>query len=610
MKGEQEIVSDQSDAPNHPPKYLPSHRRQLGIFLAVMITLGIALGILTSPIPYMLKDFSTNYRFAQTHDPTKFNSQITGFPLIFNQDEYPRDETPKISKHLTQQHSLVEYARNDSEKLCYRSYTNTHDVIPDFSHVGYESGDQEIPENILTMVTVIPATEPTDDTERIQLAIDRLAGLPVDLNTGYRGALLLKSGVYRIKNTLHIARSGVIIRGDPDGNTTIVATGKDRYTAFQVTGKGRPMPLSRLSGEILQTYVPVGAVQLQINPSISRQFKTGDEIVIERRGNQDWIEEIGMNNVSLFRPQRASSVINWRPFKLLFTRTIQAIDKTNGVITLDIPITNSIEKRWGGGRIFPYRFYGRLNHVGIEHINFISEFDASKVAIDETGSEYFSDGDHPEAVISFERIIHGFARNITAKHFNNFISVANYAKWITIENCQYLDPVAPIDGGSRYAYFIDRGAELILFKGNYANHARHAFIIGSQVTGPNVFHNCTADNQHGSSEPHHRWSVGGLFDNVQSDLSVQNRKHLGSGHGWSGANYVLWNTVGRTIVQKPPTAWNFALGVIGEQNQGVFGKDIPQGWWNSLGEHINPKSLYKAQLEQRAKGIEGRWCDN
>ncbi|ORY06196.1 hypothetical protein K493DRAFT_404108, partial [Basidiobolus meristosporus CBS 931.73] len=513
----------------------------------------------------MFKDLSiASNGHTRPYKLSRFDQQINVFPSIFNQDVYPTEDTPKITKTLEQKKTLVEYDSSDSENLCYRSYMNTHDVIPDYSRVGYENGDQEIPEDIPSIITLEPAVHPTDDTKRIQAAIDSFAKHPVDPHTGYRGVMLLKSGVYRVSKTVRVLQSGIVIRGESAGNTTVIATGKDRYTVFQVTGKGRPMPLSRLTAEVLQTYVPVGAVQLRISPLLARGFRVGDEIVIERRGNQEWIEEIGMNNISLYRPQRASSVINWRPFELTFTRTILAINRANGIVTIDIPLTNSIEKRWGGGRIFPYRFHGRLDHVGIEHINFISDFDANKVATDETGEEYFSDADHPEAVLSFERMIHGFARNITATHFNNFITVANYAKWVTVENCRYSSPVAPIDGGNRYAFFIDRGAELVLFKGNYAEHARHAFIVGSQL------------KNNMAVAPHHRWSVGGLFDNVNSDISVQNREHLGSGHGWSGANYVLWNTVGKTIVQKPPTAWNFAFGVEGEQDKGTFGKNIPQ----------------------------------
>ena len=42
-------------------------------------------------------------------------------------------------------------------------------------------------------------------------------------------------------------------------------------------------------------------------------------------------------------------------------------------------------------------------------------------------------------------------------------------------------------------------------------------------------------------------------------MIIQDRFDAGSGHGWSGANSVVWNTVAHAgmVVQKPPTAHNF-----------------------------------------------------
>ncbi|ORX80093.1 hypothetical protein K493DRAFT_362390 [Basidiobolus meristosporus CBS 931.73] len=557
MKNHPWIPLSPQSAPVHSTPRSGLCRNVLKVLIGTIIICGIVLVILNAKVA---KVFSGNPLDNPHHEESStpnLSPKEPAFPPLFKESIYP-PTTQAVGLQ-----SLVEYDPRSHKRLCYRNYTSANDVIPDFSQVGYESGDKEIPENIPTMVTVSPVVHPLDDTERIQLAIDHLAKLPADPHSGYRGAVLLQSGVFKVSRTLRITQSGIIVRGDANGNTTIVATGKSRLVVFQVVGNGRPMPRTRLSAEITQTYVPVGAVQVQIDRTVARRFHVGEEIIVERRGNQDWIQEIGMNNLSLYRPERASGVVDWQPFKLTFTRRIRSLDEANGIITLDIPITNSIEQRWGGGRVYPYRFRGRVDHIGVEHIDFVSEYDADIVSLDEQGEQYHSDGAHFEAVISFERMVHGFARNLTARHFNNFVSIFNHAKWVTVENCQYLEPVSPLEGGNRYAFYISRGAELTLFKGNYAEHARHAFIIGAQVTGPNVFYNCTAEKQHGSSEPHHRWSVGGLFDNVRSSLSVQNREHLGSGHGWSGANYVLWNTMGRTVVQKPPTAWNFAIGVGG-----------------------------------------------
>src|SRR4030095_3418260 len=60
--------------------------------------------------------------------------------------------------------------------------------IPDFSNCGYAGGGVRLPE-IAEQATVTPS--PSDATERIQAAIDKVSQLPPDEH-GFRGAVLLK----------------------------------------------------------------------------------------------------------------------------------------------------------------------------------------------------------------------------------------------------------------------------------------------------------------------------------------------------------------------------------------------------------------------------------
>lgn len=117
------------------------------------------------------------------------------------------------------------------------------------------------------------------------------------------------------------------------------------------------------------------------------------------------------------------------------------------------------------------------------------------------------------------------------------------------------------------------------------------------MPGPNVFLDCKSERDHATSEPHHRWSVGGLYDNVQAAMAVQDRQWMGSGHGWAGANYVMWNCGGSLVCQQPPTAQNFAIGFVGAKSKGAFAR--PDGFWESFGQHVEPRSLYLQQLQDR-----------
>ena len=68
-----------------------------------------------------------------------------------------------------------------------------------------------------------------DNTENIQAAIDKVSALPLDAN-GFRGAVLLKAGYYRMATPVKIQASGVVLRGEGMGDTGTILIG---------TGTGR-----------------------------------------------------------------------------------------------------------------------------------------------------------------------------------------------------------------------------------------------------------------------------------------------------------------------------------------------------------------------------------
>ena len=70
--------------------------------------------------------------------------------------------------------------------------------IPDFSYVGYHSGEKPSPE-IPTLITL--EALPKDNTKNIQTAIDKLGQLTKDKN-GFRGAILLKKGIVTVQSLL------------------------------------------------------------------------------------------------------------------------------------------------------------------------------------------------------------------------------------------------------------------------------------------------------------------------------------------------------------------------------------------------------------------------
>jgi hypothetical protein len=479
-------------------------------------------------------------------------------------------------------------------RLVYRPYTERGDTIPDFSNCGFASGGVPIPA-VPVCVVVSPLAGSGDDRQRIQDAIDRVAKRPLDA-LGYRGAVLLKRGTYRVSDTLKIESSGVVLRGEgvDERGTVLLATGRKAHTVVRVAGRTGLRAVPGTRQRIVDAYVPVGSHQLAVSDASG--FKAGDSILVIRHGNSAWIHEIGMDRIQP-RPDDPGSTHQWSPFDLAFDRTVRAVDGNR--VTLDAPITCAIDEHWGGGEVCRGDDGARIARVGVEDLRGVSEFDRRQTA--RLGrTEYFSDEAHAEYLVQFDNVSSAWARNVTTRYFAQGVAtIGDGAKWVTVQDAAAIDPVSTLTGGRRYAFNIE--GQLNLVERCMAKGARHAFIVGSRVAGPNVFLDCRAEDNHATSEPHHRWSVGGLYDNVVAPIAIQDRQYLGSGHGWAGANYVAWNCAGSLVCQQPPTAQNFAIGLIGTKQAGSFPR--PEGWWESLGRHVTPRSLYRAQLAERLGAV-------
>ena len=472
-------------------------------------------------------------------------------------------------------------------ELVYKPYTERGDVIPDFSHCGYGGGGVKLPH-----VAVKVALEPgdgSDDLVRIQAAIDSMTQLPLDAD-GFRGAVLLRKGTYNVGGTLEIRTGGIVLRGegDSESGTVLVATRRKRHDLIQVRGSGRWETIPETRQEIVDAYVPLGARRVTV--ADGSVFRAGETVLVLRRGNAEWIHEIGMDRIKP-RPRDPESTRQWRPFRLQFDRVVTGV--SGNVITVDAPITCAIDAQWGGGEVVKY-VDRRIDRVGIEHMMGISVFDSTKTR-SRRGRTYFSDEDHASNFVRFDNVTNAWVRNVTIRHFDHGYTLGRGAKWVTVQECAALEPVSILRGSRRYPFH--HTGQLNLFWKCKAVGARHAFVVGSRVPGPNVFLDCTAEENYGSSEPHHRWSVGGLYDNVHARIAIVDRQHYGTGHGWAGANYVAWNCEGTLACESPPTARNFAIGFVGRKVNGPF--DGPDGYWESLGQHVNPRSLYLQQLEDR-----------
>lgn len=99
------------------------------------------------------------------------------------------------------------------------SYNEAADgsTIPDFSHVGYHGdGARSLPsrDDIPALATLMAASDGAgDDTARIQAALDEVGAAPMSSVNGYRGAVVLNAGTFRIADPLVMRHDGVVLRG-------------------------------------------------------------------------------------------------------------------------------------------------------------------------------------------------------------------------------------------------------------------------------------------------------------------------------------------------------------------------------------------------------------
>ena len=476
-----------------------------------------------------------------------------------------------------------------SGELVYGLYanhqqSNVDHALPDFSYAGYGGGGVALPryDSISVRETLSPIKG--DNHARVQAALDAVSELPLD-SRGIRGAVLLTAGEYELSETLIISASGVILRGagqGSDGTILKATTTTPESILISVLGEGR----GRLPREadadaetvILQDYVPVGTISIEVEDAAS--YAAGDAIAIVRTPNAAWVAPSGMDMAQY----------NWEAddYALSVERRVTAVD--GNVISFDAPMTDTIEQGFGGGYIYKTDTSDRLQQVGIENLRLqtLDYEDTSRV-------------DRAFFAIAFEEVENSWVRDVTSRYFSQAFNYYDGSRFNTMQDVAFIDPDFLVQGGQHYAFdFKDAGQNF--FQRCYSREGRHSFTSGSRATGPNVFLDCLAEDSTNDSGPHHRWATGTLFDNVKDNLMrVQNRTDSGSGHGWAGAQQLLYNSeLDEFVLQTPPFAMNWSIGVVGSRIDGNFSPLEVDGMIENNDAHILPRSLYLQQLEERA----------
>jgi hypothetical protein len=413
----------------------------------------------------------------------------------------------------------------------------------DFSFAGYEAG------RAVPFVKAVLVVKPSggDDTALLQGALDRVALMPVG-DDGFRGAVLLSSGRFRVKGQLHMSVSGVVLRGagaDANG-TVVVAEGIGRRTLIEVGAE----TIAALDSAIaVQDDVPAGGKTLHL--ASTGGLTVGDHVVVRRPSTPEWIGAIAMTNLpGTFANQR----LDWKPgsHDLVWDRTIASVNAQVNQVELDAPITTALESKYGGGSVARVRDNATPEHIGVEGMILESSYDGGRP----------KDEEHSWIAILLDNVQDAWVRNVTARHFvSSAVRVNLRGRRITVENCRSEAPVSE-EGGYRRQAFLVYGQQVLVYR-CHSEAGMNDFASGMLAGGPNVFLDCDAIGSLGASGSFEGWSSGVLYEQVRvpaSRIQLLLDFSRAQGGGWTAANSLIWNSTALTVdAFGPPGAPNFVV---------------------------------------------------
>ena len=444
----------------------------------------------------------------------------------------------------------------------------------DYSYCGYHRSEQPIPS-----VKVVTCVQPSgnDDAESIQAAIDWVSQQKPDKQTGLRGAVLLGEGTFTLSEPLRIHTSGVVLRGSGRDKTILRKTGYDRGALVYIEGTHNILVKDTLD----VADVKAGSLTLSVQGG-SSVLKPGSRIAIHRPSTSEWIDYLGCSS---FGGGKRMGYWAWHPgdIDLCWNRQISAVKGSE--ITLNAPITCSIEQRWGGAKAMVYEHLGLVSDCGIENLSLESDYNRA-LPMDE---------DHCWDGIYLANAEDCWVRMVNFRHFaGSAVVVQKSARQVTVEDCISKQPVSEI-GGFRRRTFLTFG-EMVLFQRCYSEHGINDFAVGHTAPGPNAFVQCDSYESFGPSGAISSWAPGILFDVVNidgNDIVFKNWELEKFGAGWSTANSTMWQSTASGLFCYSPDSLNRNI------SHGCWGQIQGNGDYSEMNEHVKPYSLFASQLEKR-----------
>ena len=463
----------------------------------------------------------------------------------------------------------------------------------DFSYCGYHASEDSIP---LAEVKAYVECAEGDMSATIQQAIDYVSSLPVG-SDGLRGAVLLGPGTFVLKERLAIEASGVVLRGSGRDVTVLRKEGVDRGSLLRIEGRQN----KTYSKDTLWVNEVVELGTKEIRVALPQGFKDaswiGRDVEIVRQSSAPWIESVGCRIYG-----GGIDALAWKPgdIDLYWRRTITGVE--GNAFMLDAPLTMGFDPTSEATYIdnkkkvhehVPFSpcyvriidDKGEIGESGIENMTLESGFDPRNIHVE----------NHCWTGISVEYAHDCWVRLVNFRHLAGAgVAMQASARRITVEDCQYLEPVSENAGLRRTSFYVM--GQQCLVQRCYARQGRHDFVTGFCAAGPNAFVQCEAEEALSYSGGLDSWACGTLYDIVEidgHDLVMKNLGQDNNGAGWNAASSVAWQCSAAEIHCYSPDTINT------NRAYGAWAQFSGDGYWSNSNNHVQPRSLYYAQLEER-----------
>jgi hypothetical protein len=456
--------------------------------------------------------------------------------------------------------------------------------IPDYSFAGYHYGEAPLP-TVPEVMRLTPASG--DNTALIQKALDQVGARTPDAK-GFRGALVLAPGTYEIRGTLHVNKSGVVLRGSGDGDdpasaTILRATGDTPHQRPVVILGSNSNVWTEASThrKVTTPFVAVGSNSLDVESASG--FAVGDFVVVHHPSTQAWIDVVGGGGMVADAPWKAGQI------DIVYYRRITRI--SGQTLSFDAPLFNHLDRKLSQAYVAKVAS-NHITEAGVESL---------RVDIATAGGE---DENHAWDGVAVTGAHDSWVLHVTALHFGSAGIVLGNAVRVTVASCRALDPVAIRTGSRMYNFNNERHSQLNLFTMCEATQARHSYISNGVSLSSGIVYHRSSQLGGGSEGGHRMWVQGVLYDNIteqdKGQVLLINRGDFGTSHGWGAVHSTIWKYNSEMLAQKPPTGQNYAFSNAGSFRPTVYFPG-PIGVEELNPGNLVPTSLYEAQLCERLK---------